>query len=281
MAAESKPKPAQGKKPADGAARVMRSEDWSAAPGRGLAAFSYASFRVPGRTGASEAPSEDDGKAALVAKLKEAETRAQQSLAAERKAREEGEARRHAEGLEEGRRQGEAAAKARFDKAMEELKGEVQGALSSLSEAKAAAFLEFEAEAAGILSFALRRVFGSLADGFPEAVLPLIQEAIRALGKSAAVTVKVHPDDHRTASENRSFWQSLDADGDVRCVADPRVPRGGCLVAADSTAARIDLESLGNRLAEAVQAACAEKRRVSPDSASGPAPGENGMAATV
>jgi flagellar biosynthesis/type III secretory pathway protein FliH len=260
MAADPKTGARREKKPADGAGRVLRAEDWSASPRKGMAAFSYTSFNVPGRAG-NETAEEDGKSAALIARLKQGEEKALQALAAERKARAEAEILRHAEGMELGRQEGEAAARAHFEKELQELQAGVESVLQTVAQEKSAAFLEFESQAAGILSFALRRVIGSLADGLPEAVLPLIQEALRSLGKSASILVKVHPGDHQVASENRSFWQHLDVDGDVRCVADERVPKGGCVVVADSTTARIDLNALGGRLADAVETACAERRR--------------------
>ena len=126
---------------------------------------------------------------------------------------------------------------------------------------KREAFLALESEAAGLLAFALRRVYGEIARGLPEAVLPLIQEAVRSLGQASGLVVKVHPEDLPVAAGQRTFWQHLEIDGDVRCVADPRVPKGGCVVVADSTTARMDPEALGRKLAEAVESACAERRR--------------------
>ena len=239
--------------------RVVKAADWSATPARGMAAFSYAPLRGQAKAATTAPADEAQTAATLHAKQRE---EAQLALAAERKAHEETRHRSHAQGLEQGRKEGEASARARYDQALQALQAEMEAAFEALRSDKAAAFLEFETHVAGVMSFGLRRVFGDLAGNFSEAVLPSIRSAIASLGRSASMIVKVNPRDLPMAEERRAFWQRLDVEGgDIRCVADDRVPKGGCLVMADATAARVDLESLGARLAEAVEAACAERKR--------------------
>ncbi len=248
--------------------RVVRAADWSPTPAGGMSAFAYTPFSAPGKAVPAAPDSETARLAALQAHLRRQEEEFRRQLESERRALSEAEKRHFVQGLEQGRREAGQEERARYDRTLEALRGETQNLLQTFTREKDSVFLEYASQAAEVLAFALRRVFGELAGNFPEAVLPLIREAVQALGQSADLVVKVNPADLPLVEERRDFWQRLNATGEgVRCVADERVAPGGCLVLADATAARIDLESVGARLAEAVRAACADRKRLPPAAA--------------
>ncbi len=251
---EKKINPADKKKKTDNPARILRAQDWSGTPASSLAAFPFTPF-IGAKSG-GEAEDENQRTSLVISQLMKAQSQAAQALVQERLDRKEAEKVAMEKGLILGRQEGEAQALEQFKRIV---KQEMDQVWRHLSTEKNRVFAEIEEQAFTLLSFALRRVFGDLAESWPEAVVPLIQEALSALGTNTNVTVKVNPSNLEVAFEHRSFWQHLYNEGDIRCIADERVPKGGCVVVADSTSASIDLESLGKRLSEAIQEVAADR----------------------
>jgi flagellar biosynthesis/type III secretory pathway protein FliH len=234
----------------DGPARVVKPGDWGAVAEPGLKGFAMASFSVPGRVQPKPDPAEAR-LAELQRKLVQAESAHKEAL---RKAAAEAEEKAraaHAKGREEGRAEGEAAAAAKYDRNLQDLRKGIRGVLEALSREKAALFLGFEGEAVALAGSAIRRVFEGVAESHAEAVLPLLRKAVAALGDASGITVRINPADFEVIEGGRSFWLPLEsALKDIRIAHDARIPKGGCLVESDSTSVEMRAADLAERIGE-------------------------------
>jgi flagellar biosynthesis/type III secretory pathway protein FliH len=245
--------------PADGPARVMKGGDWGAVAETAMRGFQMDALAMPGRP--LPKPSAEQSRVhALEREARKAEEAHKQAL---QKAKGEGEAAANAalaRGREEGLREGEKKAWERYQKSLEDLRGNASVALDVLSQEKAALFLEFEGQTLELVSAVIHRVFEGFAKSEAEAVLPLLRKAIAALGQAAAISLKVNPADFKTADENRDFWLPVDAgQKDVRVIADERIAKGGCFVESDSTSVGIQADELAARIDDELKRVFAAK----------------------
>jgi flagellar biosynthesis/type III secretory pathway protein FliH len=273
--------------PADGPARVMKGSDWGAVAETGMKGFQMDAIAMPGR--AMPKPTPEQAKSAQLEKeLRKAEDTHKAAIA---KAKAEGEAATvaaKARGREEGLREGEKKAMERYQKSLDDLRGNANVGLDVLSQEKAALFLEFEGQALELVSAAIHRVFEGFAKEQAEAVLPLLRKAIAALGQASSITLKVNPTDFKTVGDNRDFWLPLDAsEKDVRVISDERIAKGGCFVESDSTSVGIQADELADRIdeelkrvfaakAQALRGAAPAPEAAAPDSEDMPASGPGG-----
>lgn len=245
--------------PADGPARVMKGGDWNAVAEAGMRGFQMEALAMPGRPAPKPTP-EQTRSSQLEAELRKAEE-AHKAALAKAKAESEAAAKAaHARGREEGLREGEKKASDQYKKSLDELRRNASVALDVLSQEKASLFLEFEGQALELISAAIHRVFEGFAKNEAEAVLPLIRQAMAALGQANAITLKVNPSDFKTASENRDFWLPVEAgQKDVRVAADERIQAGSCLVESDSTSVSMRADDIADRIDEELKRVFAAK----------------------
>jgi flagellar biosynthesis/type III secretory pathway protein FliH len=256
--------------PADGPARVVKGipgspssamasgavmapmPDWKAVPGRPMRGFTLPLF---GSAGKANAATVDD------AKLNEMRLALHKSEDARRHAAEEAKDEMVqmakaalAEGMEKGRLEGETVALAKYEKQLAVLRINTAAALTQLAEEKAEAFLGFERLCLDLFSESILKVLGQLPHWNDEVVLPMLREAIVALGANTAITVRVNPVDFAVAKDKRTLWQTLDAAiADIRFESDTRIPKGGCLIESGATSASADPVSVGERIVETVR----------------------------
>ncbi len=245
--------------PADGPARVMKGGDWGAVAESGMRGFPMEALAMPGRIAPKPTP-EQTRSSLLEKELRKAEDAHKAALA---KAKAESEAAMkaaQARGREEGLREGEKKAMEHYQKSLDDLRRNASVALEVLSQEKAALFLEFEGQALEMISATIHRVFEGFAKHEAEAVLPLVRQAMAALGHANAITLKVNPSDFKTASENRDFWLPVEAgQKDVRVLADERIPSGSCLVESDSTSVGMRADEIADRIDEELKRVFAAK----------------------
>jgi flagellar assembly protein FliH len=83
-------------------------------------------------------------------------------------------------------------------------------------------------------AIASKLVFQQLATGtFP--VDRLVAEVLRRLDTHEPATVKLHPEDLALVQQDEEFVRSLESEGGVRLIADPKLTRGDCRAAAGET----------------------------------------------
>lgn len=236
----------------DGPARVVKPGDWGAVADGGMKGFTMNAFSVPGRALPKPDPAETR-LADLEKKIRRAEEAHKEAL---RKAAKEADGRvaeAEKRGREEGRKEGEATAGEKYAKSIDELRNGIRGMLEALAREKASLFLSFEGEAVALAAAAVKRVFEGVADNHAEAVLPLLRQAVAALGEAASIIIRVNPADLKVLDENRSFWIPLEsALKDMRIIQDSRIPKGSCLVEGDSTSIEMKASDLGERMGEAL-----------------------------
>jgi flagellar assembly protein FliH len=77
------------------------------------------------------------------------------------------------------------------------------------------------------LAIASKLVFQQLESGsFP--IERLVSEVLGRLNTREPATIRLHPDDLAVLQKDNSFAPSLDPDGEVRLIADPKLGRGDC-----------------------------------------------------
>lgn len=245
--------------PADGPARVMKSGDWGAVAESGMRGFQMEALAMPGRIAPKPTP-EQTRSSQLEKEIRKTEE-AHKAVLAKAKADSEAAVQAaHARGREEGLREGEKKALEHYQKSLDDLRRNASVALDVLSQEKASLFLEFEGQALEMISATIHRVFEGFAKNEAEAVLPLIRQAMAALGQANAITLKVNPSDFKTASENRDFWLPVEAgEKDVRVIADERIAPGGCLVESDSTSVGMRADEIADRIDEELKRVFAAK----------------------
>lgn len=245
--------------PADGPARVVKGEssakpaaDWKGVPvGHAMRGFSLRAFGG----GKTPATNEDEKKFA------ELRTALHKSEEARRKAVEEAKDEMVqmakaalAEGTEKGRVEGEREAWAKYQAQLAVLQKNTAAALNKIAEEKTEAFLAFEKMVVELFSTALVRIVGTMPEWSDEVVLPMLRQSVAALNASTALTVRIHPADFTVAKEQKHFWQTLEnAAADLRFEADPRIPRGGCLIEAGATSAAADPLTTAENMVEAIR----------------------------
>ena len=236
--------------PPDGPARVVKPGDWGAVPETAMKGFPMSAFSVPGRAAPKPLPAETK-LAELTQQLRRAEEAHRKAIAKSRMDGEQAARAAEAKGREQGLHEGESRAWDRYEKALAELQDRTRGALEALAQEKQALFLGFEEQAVALAAACIRRVFQDLADEHAEAVLPLLKQAVAALGETAALTIKINPQDFKTVDGNRDFWLPVEAGlKDIRIIADDRIPKGGCFVESDSTSVGMQAEELAARIGE-------------------------------
>ncbi len=239
-----------GEGPVDGPARVVKSGDWGAVPDGSMKEFALESFRIPGRAQPKAEPLE-----VKIAEMTKASQKAEANQKRElEKAKVEGERTikaTHARAFKEGQIEGEKVAGEKFAQELQTLQNNTRGALEIFSKEKSALFLEYEGQILELVSGCIHRVFEGIATNHTEAVLPILKRAITAIGESAGVTIKVHPDDFRTVEGNQPYWLPVNAGlKEIRIVADDRINKGGCFVESDSTSVSAHAEEMADRIDE-------------------------------
>jgi len=129
-----------------------------------------------------------------------------------------------AQGLAQGERSGAAAAAARTEAVLQQLKQTI-GELQTL---RAEMIHKTERQVVRLSIAIARRIVHREISFDPELLGAMARVALDRLGDAATATIRLHPDDY-AATAGASSDAGTES-GAVRVVADPVVRRGGCLV---------------------------------------------------
>ncbi|MHB8766349.1 MAG: FliH/SctL family protein, partial [Deferrisomatales bacterium] len=100
------------------------------------------------------------------------------------------------------------------------------------------------------------RVLGPLAESDQQAVVRVVERALRLLSDRENLTLRVNPADLRSLVEAKpTLLEAIDGIQKLTVVEDPSVKRGGCLVQTPSAEIDARLETQLGELARAVRGA--------------------------
>jgi flagellar biosynthesis/type III secretory pathway protein FliH len=243
--------------PADGPAKVLRQQGGNAS----LGAFAFAQFHGGTRPASQAKPGDDVRIADLAHKLRVAEESHRQAMDAQRAERIYLEQESFEKGFAEAKVQAEKAARKRYDEGLTQLREAVNKGLHALESESQLQAIAMENLTVELVGQALDQSLGRLPEFSADAVLHALRACAQSLGKSVAVTVKVHPEEVDVVEGEKDFWLGLDADLEkVKVSPDSRIPRGGCHVESDFTSASMDWTAMARRLGQAISEAHSLRR---------------------
>lgn len=133
----------------------------------------------------------------------------------------------YADGLQAGQQDGLQ----QYQQALEQLKTDLQKLVDALLAERRRLWEEMEPQVIELVMEIARKVLREELQARREATLSIIKHAIRRVGDTEHVRIRVHPDDLHIAREHREdFLAICDGVKQIEIVDDQRVGGGGCII---------------------------------------------------
>jgi len=160
-----------------------------------------------------------------------------------------------AKATEEGRQAAiqaaQASLKTRLDQHLAEILAALRQAVVQIDQSRHAWQQHWERHAVDLAAAIAQRLCRRELSRQPEISLAWIREALELAGTSAAVVVRLHPDDHASLAPHIDKLKSeMTGLGAVKIVADPTISAGGCRVETEFGSLDQQLESQLARITE-------------------------------
>jgi flagellar assembly protein FliH len=139
------------------------------------------------------------------------------------------------EGKKEGLREGYDKAKSEMDSRITSLQKQAQSLLQTVEKEKQGIYHQAESLIAKMIMAFVAKIISVESKTNPEVVAGVTKKALKALGETQKIAIKVHPTDTAKVKEELPLWlpinQSLQ---NITVEEDGRIERGGCIIYTDS-----------------------------------------------
>ncbi len=149
------------------------------------------------------------------------------------------------EGQKKGREEAEREFKQEYEKSLANLSNGIQSSLQKIAKEKKRVFIQWEKDVMDIVLSSIEKILNLEISENKKHWAPLIKNAIQSLGHSNSITLKVHPQNFNSISDNKNLWLPLNGSfEEVKIEADERIQAFSCIIDSGKTSVEVSLEKI-------------------------------------
>ena len=170
-------------------------------------------------------------------------------------------------GKEEGREETKLEIEKKYQDSLQNLQENVRAIIQGWEQEKERIFFELEQPLVDLVAASVEKIIGFFTEQNKDLILPILRKAVKSLGESSSILIKINPEDYQTVNENKQEFLPLEQSGKtVRITTDERITSGSCYLETEFSSLEVNLnQAILNLKDQLVRASNEKKHQVQDD----------------